>query len=194
MKKHAGKIILAVLALFIVGGVYWVTSPTASAHEHRHVDNYEINFGWQVEPAFVGVFNGPEIRITDTTNDEPVVGAEETLTLTVSFGPESKVLELTPVWNDPGHYVAALTPTRPGDYEFEITGSISVTTALSETVVNELFTSADGDFSTVEPAEDILFPDTGADAVNLQKQIDALKAEIEALTATIEELSEGHSH
>lgn len=194
MKKHAGKIILAVLTLVIAGGVYWVTSPTVFAHEHRHAGDYEISFGWQVEPAFAGVFNGPEIRITDTTTDEPVVGAEKTLTLTVSFGPESKVLALKPAWNDPGHYVAALTPTRPGDYEFEITGSISVTTALTETVVNEIFTSADGDFSTVEPAEDLLFPDSKSDAVSLQKQIDALKAEIETLTAAIEELSEGHSH
>lgn len=192
MNKHFGKFVLGAAALVMAGGLYLLNASIASAHEHRHVGDYEITFGWQVEPAFAGVFNGPEIRIVDTTTDEPVVGAEESLTLTVSFGPESKVLTLEPAWNDPGNYVAALTPTRPGDYEFELTGSISVTTALSETAVSEIFTSADGDFSTVEPAEDILFPDTEADTVSLQRQIDDLQEEIEALKEELAELAADH--
>jgi hypothetical protein len=192
MKKHSGKLIVGIVALLATVGIYVFTASTASAHEHREVGDYEITFGWQVEPAFAGVFNGPEIRIIDTTTDEPVVGAEETLTLTVSFGPESKVLTLEPAWGEPGNYVAALTPTRPGDYEFELTGTISVSTALSETVVNELFTSADGDFSTIEPAADHLFPDTESDPISLQRQIDDLLEEIEALKAAVEELQEAH--
>ena len=178
--------------LVVAVGFYVFYGPQAWAHEGRHVGDYEITFGWQVEPAFAGVFNGPEIHIVDTTTDEPVVGAEETLKLTVSFGPVSKVLALEPAWNDPGHYVAALTPTRPGDYEFELSGTISVTTALSETVVAEIFTSADGDFSTIEPAEDVLFPDGATDAVSLQRQIDDLVEEIEDLRAEIADLHESH--
>lgn len=192
MNKHFGKLIIGVVTLVVAVGLYVVYTPQASAHEGRHVGDYEINFGWQVEPAYAGVFNGPEIRITDTTTDEPVVGAEETLTLAVSFGPVSKVLTLEPAWNDPGRYVAALTPTRPGDYEFELSGTISVTTALSETAVSEIFTSADGDFSTIEPAEDVLFPDGTSDAVSLQRQIDDLVEEIEDLRAEITELHESH--
>jgi hypothetical protein len=192
MNKHVAKTLVGAVALLAAVSIYVFTASEASAHEHREVGDYEITFGWQVEPAFAGVFNGPEVRIVDTTTDEPVVGAEETLTLTVSFGPESKVLTLEPAWNDPGHYVAALTPTRPGDYEFELSGTISVTTALSETVVDELFTSADGDFSTIEPASDHLFPDTGSDPVSLQEQIDDLLEEIEALKAAVEELQEAH--
>jgi hypothetical protein len=190
MNKHYGKIAIGVITLLVAVGIYVIYTPEASAHEHRHVGDYEISFGWQVEPAYSGVFNGPEITIIDTTTDEPVVGAEETLTLTVSFGSETKELMLEPAWNDPGHYVAFLTPTRPGDYEFEISGSISVTTALSETVVSEIFTSADGDFSTIEPAADILFPDADTDVVSLQRQVDDLKEEIEALKAELAELSE----
>ena len=192
MNKHSGKMIIGAVALLTAVGIYVVTSSVASAHEHREVGDYEISFGWQVEPAFSGVFNGPEITITDTSTDEPVVGAEETLTLTVSFGPESKVLTLEPAWNEPGHYVAFLTPTRPGDYEFELSGTISVTTALSETAVSELFTSADGDFSTIEPASDVLFPDAESDPISLQGQIDDLLEEIEALKAEVAELKEAH--
>jgi hypothetical protein len=188
MQKHMGKVTLGFIALALTIGFYLFTTSGVSAHEHRYVGDYEITFGWLVEPAYAGVYNGPEVRIIDTTTDEPVVGAEETLALTVSFGPESKTLTLSPVRDEPGSYSALLTPTRPGDYEFELTGTISVTTALSETVVSEIFTSADGDFSTIEPARDILFPDTESDAVTLQRQIDDLKEQIEALAEELEEL------
>ena len=190
MNKRTGRILLAVTTLLVAAGVYVWATPGASAHEHRHVGEYEITFGWQVEPAYTGVFNGPEIRIENATTGEPVVGAEETLTLTVSFGPKSKKLALEPAWNEPGNYVAALTPTRPGDYEFELTGTITVSTALSETEVSELFTSADGDFSTIEPAGDLLFPDSEVDAVRLQSQIDDLQEELEALKAEVAGLLE----
>ncbi|HXF64954.1 MAG TPA: hypothetical protein VNK95_25225, partial [Caldilineaceae bacterium] len=136
-------------------------------------------------PAYAGVYNGPELFIRDLESDEPVTGAEKTLKLQVNFGKRSKQLTLEPAWNDPGRYVAQLTPTRPGDYSFTLTGVISAAGAISPTVVNEVFTSADGDFSTVEPAGDVLFPDSNLDAVSLQRQIDALKAELEALREEI---------
>jgi hypothetical protein len=189
MNKHYNKIIVGVVALLAAVGIYFLAAPEASAHEHREVGDYEIGFGWQVEPAYAGIFNGPEITIIDTTTDEPVEGLEETLSLVVNFGPESKELTLEPASNDPGHYVAYLTPTRPGDYEFELTGTISVSTALSETEVSEIFTSADGDFSTIEPAEDILFPDSESDIISLQRQIEDLQEELEALKEEVAELS-----
>jgi hypothetical protein len=180
----------AALALVVVVGLFVMSTLQASAHEHREVGEYELTFGWQVEPAVAGVFNGPELFIADHETGEPVAGAEETLELTVRFGNRSKQLALEPAWNEPGHYVAALTPTRPGDYVFELTGTISSTAAISPTVVEETFTSADGEFSTIEPASDVLFPDTNVDAVRLQSQIDALAAEIEALREELAALQE----
>lgn len=189
MNKHTGKLIVGAVTLLVAGGIFFVNAREASAHEGREVGNYEIRIGWQAEPAFVGVFNGPEITIIDTTTNEPVVGAEETLELAVNFGPESRALPLEPASDEPGHYIASLIPTRPGDYEFELTGVISVTTTISETAVSEIFTSADGDFSTIEPAEDLLFPDSETDNVSLQRQIDDLKEEIEALKEQLAELA-----
>jgi hypothetical protein len=181
-----------------------------SAHEGREVGEYELHFGWQNEPAIAGVNNGPEIFIHKhgaTEEDEiPVEGAEKTLKLKVTFGGQSKELELEPAWQDPGHYVAHLTPTRPGDYTFELTGVISPTAlvtdtaaitstaamtgteAISPTVVNETFTSADGEFSSVEPASDVLFPDSKLDMVSLQAQLNAQMKEIEALKKDLEAL------
>ena len=51
--------------------------------------------------------------------------------------------------------------------------------------MDETFTSADGKFGTVEPAADILFPDTKLDAAAMQSQIDALKKQVDALQKEI---------
>ncbi len=140
-----------------------------------------------------------------------MVGAEKTLKLKVTFGNQSKELKLAPAWQDPGHYVAQLTPTRPGDYSFQLTGTLSgtgeisnteavsstaamstsatisqsatlsSTATISPTLVNETFTSSSGRFSTVEPASDVLFPDTKADVVSLQGEITTLKAQLKTL-------------
>jgi hypothetical protein len=92
---------------------------------------------------------------TDDHHDEAaeiVEGAEETLQLEVTFGDQSKVLRLRSVFGEPGHYTADLIPTMPGDYSFRLTGTIN------GTEIDEVFSSADGEFSTVEPIEDIQFP------------------------------------
>jgi hypothetical protein len=179
--------LIAVVAILVLVTVLAVRLPTAFAHEGREVGPYILNFGWRIEPAYVGVFNGPELSIMmepdgaegeDNAEEEshtPVEGAEETLQFEVVFGGQSKVLRLEPVRGEPGHYTADLIPTRPGDYSFHLTGKIG------ETEIDETFSSADGEFSSVEPASDVLFPDPQADIVALQAQIDALKAEIEQL-------------
>jgi hypothetical protein len=170
----------ALATLIVVAAALLAISlrPTPTqAHGDYEVGPYKLVFGWQVEPAYAGVYNGPELTIS--MKDDPskmVTGAEATLKLEVFFGDKSKVLVLEPAWNDPGHYVAFLTPTRAGDYTFNLTGKIG------DTEFNETFESGH-DFSSVDPSGDILFPDDTADLTNLQAQIDALKAEIEALKA-----------
>jgi hypothetical protein len=122
------------------------------AHEHREVGEAAITFGWRVEPAYTTLFNGPELFIAHHETEEPIEGLEETLKLEISFGGQSKVLRLRAVFGEPGNYTADLIPTQPGDYSFHLTGTIG------DTEVDEVFDSADGDFSSVEPVEDIQFP------------------------------------
>ncbi|MBX3083067.1 MAG: hypothetical protein KF716_15660 [Anaerolineae bacterium] len=149
------------------------------AHEGRDIGPYAVEFGWQVEPAYVGVYNGLELFVAMKDDEsKKVTGAEATLKLEVSFGDKTKSLTFDPAWNDPGHYVTSLIPTRAGDYTFKLTGKIG------DTEVNETFVSG-GEFSSVEPAGDVLFPDDKADVVTLQAQIDALKADLEALKAKV---------
>ena len=180
-------------AALLVAALLIFRTSNVSAHEGREAgDDYEIHFGWQVEPAYAGVYNGPELFVhqkgASEEDETPVEGAEKTLKLKVTFGSQSKELKLEPVVDDPGHYVASLTPTRPGDYSFQLTGMISTTDAISPTVVNETFTSSDGEFSSIEPAGDVLFPDNKVDMVSLQSQVDALKTQVDALKKELDAL------
>jgi len=123
----------------------------AVAHEEREVGGYDMELGWRVEPAYTTLLNGPEIFMNNAAGDA-VEGLEDTLQLEVSFGGQSKILKLRAVYNDPGHYTADLIPTQPGDYSFHVTGKVE------DMDIDETFTSADGQFGSVEPVSDIQFP------------------------------------
>jgi hypothetical protein len=163
MKRFRLIAILAALVLLAL-------AVPSLAHEGRTVGQYAIELGWRVEPAYTGIFNGPELFVNEAASDPeatpemsadgdeeeavgaPVEGLEETLTLEVSFGGKSKILKLYPVWNDPGHYTADVIPTQPGDYSFHLSGKIG------DLDIDETFTSADGKFGSVDPISDIQFP------------------------------------
>jgi hypothetical protein len=168
------------LALLAVVGVVLVVAAAlgipALAHEGREVGEVEIVFGWRVEPAYTGIFNGPEFTVKmhgdahgehepeataeadhsdseDHSEDEGMVaGLEETLQLEVSYGGQSKMLRLRAMFGQPGHYTADLIPTQPGDYIFRLFGTIG------DLEIDETFSSAEGAFSSVEPISDIQFP------------------------------------
>ncbi len=173
MKQRLIFVMLLVLALATV------VAPI-SAHEEREIGTYDVELGWRVEPVYAGVYNGPEVFVHDADGNA-VTGLEDTLNLMVHFGDQEKLLELYPVWNDPGHYTADLIPTRPGDYGFHLFGKIA------DLDVDEEFTSADGKFGTTEPSTDIMFPapEAGADLASLQAQIDDLKAQLDELKAAV---------
>ena len=123
------------------------------AHEGREVaEEYLVVFGWRVEPAYTTLFNGPEFSVKLHTDESAVVGLEETLKLEVSYGGKTKTLRLRAVNDEPGNYTADMIPTQPGDYSFRLTGTIN------GTEVDETFSSAEGEFSSVEPISDIQFP------------------------------------
>ena len=175
--KFSRFLIVGLVVLMAIIGVM-----PAAAHEHREVGPYGLAAGWQNEPAYAGQINGPEIFIDEHETETPIEGAEETLTVEVIFGGQSVTLNLRPVFGEPGHYKAALIPTRPGDYTFHFVGTIG------ETAIDETFTSADGEFSAVEPASDILFPDVSAPTYELETRITDLETKIAELEAIIEEL------
>lgn len=164
-----------------------VVASSALAHEGREVGEYELHFGWQVEPAFTNQLNGPEVYISLHTHDDHSHSEDEeesafpedievSLQVDVTFGPETLTLILEPVWGETGHYAADLIPTLPGDYSFRLYGTIG------DTDVDEIFTSADGSFSSINPSSDVMFPVAGAvDVADLLARIEALEARIAEL-------------
>jgi hypothetical protein len=183
-------------------------SPTI-AHEGREVGDYELVFGWRVEPAIVGVLNGPELTINiheegegdeadgennqndDGKNQQQQEGEnnqqadeedhdmpadiEASLQVEVTFGPASRTIDLRPAFGETGHYIADMIPTRPGDYSFRVFGTIG------DLEIDETFASADGSFSSVEPASDLQFPEADPTIAELVARIEALEAEVTAL-------------
>jgi hypothetical protein len=185
MMKSFVRLSLLVMAL----AVLWIAP--VSAHGGQEVGEYEVVFGWQVEPAYAGVFNGPEIYIrphghghdsSDEHGEEAnfLEGVDVNLKAEVTFGPETTTVTFKAAWGEVGHYVADLVPTLPGDYVFRITGNIG------DAEVDLVFDSADGEFSSVLPSADILFPS----ASSIEARLAALEARIAELEAALAALSE----
>lgn len=176
--------LLKLLSLLSTALLLALAIAPAGAHEGREVGDYLLSFGWRVEPAVVGSANGPELTIAlhgheeggDHEHDEdPLAGVAISLQVEVTFGPASRVLSLEPAWGTTDHYIADLIPTRPGDYTFRVFGTIG------DVAVDEVFSSADGEFSSVAPASDVTFPDALPSTVELLEQIAALEARLAEL-------------
>lgn len=159
------------------------------AHEGREVGDYVLTFGWRNEPALVGFPNGPELLIRlhseegdhghsdGDEHDDPMAEIAVALEVEVTFGPESRTLEMRPMFGEIGHYIADVIPTRPGDYSFRVFGTIG------DLEIDEVFTSADGSFSSVEPSGDVTFPDELPSVIELLQRIADLEARIAQLEA-----------
>ncbi|MDX2160076.1 MAG: hypothetical protein SF162_02000 [bacterium] len=168
--------LVIVLALFVF--------PVA-AHEGREVGDYLLYFGWRNEPAYAGLFNGPEVFIEmhhaegDGAEHNEAGFPEDipvSLQAEVTFGSETLIIPLEAAFGTTGHYLADVIPTLPGDYTFRVFGTIG------DIEVDETFTSADGEFSSVLPTSDVLFPSAGA------VDVAALLARIEALELRLAEI------
>ena len=139
------------LSLLVAILLSLVVFPVA-AHEPRTVGDYDVEFGWHVEPAYTTLLNAGELFVHKHDGGDPVTGLDDTLQIEVSYGGKTKSLKFYAVEDDPGHYMADIIPTQPGDYSFHITGKIG------DADFDQTFTSADGKFNSVDPVTDIQFP------------------------------------
>ena len=162
-------LVVAVVALM------GLAAGAAFAHEGRDVEGHNLVVGWVEEPAYEGLKNGVEIRVTKVAGGSPVghggstghgdasetVGVEglgETLRVEVTHvaTEASRVLSLYPTRGVPGRYTAVLIPTAPGVYEFRVRG------AVEGTQIDESFFSkgGGGGFDDIRSAADLQFPET----------------------------------
>jgi hypothetical protein len=127
-----------------------VGAGSALAHEEHEVGDYTIEVGFLDEPVFAGEESGLDLHVT--RGDEPVEGLEATLQAEVRFGDQTRALELTPAFGEPGAYRSVFFPTAAGQYAFRIFGFVE------GTAVDETFTSGPDTFGDVRDATAGQFP------------------------------------
>jgi hypothetical protein len=158
-----------VLAL---AGTFSLAGPPVAAHTHVTVGTYELTVGWRVEPAVAGALNGLDLGILNGT--QPVFGANDTLTTTLSAGPASVPKDLEPQFGRDGWYTFDVIPTRPGAYSVRLVGT------LGTTAVDVVVTLDD-----VGAPADFAFPDPDPTARDLQAQINSANAIIAGLQSSL---------
>ena len=123
---------------------------SALAHESVTVGDYEIEIGWLNEPPITGQQNAIIVNVSDTSNGEALpVEDIPSLTVTISYGGQSKILTLQPLGEEtPGQFIAPILPTIPGQYTLILGGK------LGDTNVDNV----EAEPEEVAPADTLQFP------------------------------------
>lgn len=121
-----------------------------AAHESRDVGEYTFVVGFLDEPVYSGDKSGLDLRIS--RGEEPVEGLAETLSATVTFGSQTRDLEISAAFGQPGAYRSVFFPTAAGQYTFRISGTIE------GTAIDESFTSGPDTFHEVRDVTAGQFP------------------------------------
>ena len=108
-------------ALFITG----MAAARPLSHERIVSGNYALTLGWLDEPPIVGLKNAALVEVATAKDNQPVEGAEGSLTAQIVYGGKSKELLLRPLEEQPGTYVGDFIPTRRGTYTLKLGGTIN---------------------------------------------------------------------
>src|SRR5688572_28558532 len=170
------RLISFVAATLVVATSFIAFAGTAAAHERRIVGPYELVVGWLNEPAYVGLMNSFDLRVTDTrvTPAKAVEGLEKTLTVDLRTGGLAPLaLKVTARFGAPGAYNGYVMPTATGTYIFTIRGKIE------SLDVNEDFESGPGRFGDVESTDAIQYPNRVPAGDELTKRLADIQSSID---------------
>jgi len=136
----------------VLGAVLTMVVGTGAtlAHESRDVGDITMVVGLLDEPVYSGQKSGLDLRVTH--GDAPVEGLEETLEAQVTFGDQTRDLEISPQFGEPGAYRSVFFPTAAGPYTFHIAGEID------GEPIDESFTSGPDTFAEVQDVTGGQFP------------------------------------
>jgi hypothetical protein len=147
-KRIGGKAALGVVLGTVLASLAGIG--TVAAHEQRDVGDYSFVVGFLNEPVFSGEESGLELAVSQ--GDQPVEGLEESLQAQVSFGDQTRDLEISPIFGEPGSYRSVFFPTAAGQYSFRVFGDIN------GQAVDETFTSGPDTFGDVQDVTSGQFP------------------------------------
>jgi hypothetical protein len=136
----------------VLGAALTLTVGTGAthAHESRDVGDLTIVVGFAGEPVFTGQKSGLEFSVS--RGEQPVEGLETWLQAEVAFGDDTRDLEISPRFGEPGWYQSVFFPTAAGPYTFHIFGEIE------GEAFDESFTSGPDTFSEVQDVTGGQFP------------------------------------
>lgn len=168
------RLISLLAATLVVATSFIALSRTAVAHEDRTVGPYQFEVGWLNEPAYVGLLNSFELRVTDTRSDKPVEGLEKTLTVELQTGGLAPLpLTVTATFDTPGAYNGYVIPTSIGTYAFHIKGKVGTLD------IDEKFESGPGRFGDVAATTAIQYPAKVPTGDDLVDRLNALQSSID---------------
>ena len=172
------------IALFGIIGLLFSVGMIAPSFAHTtvHVEQYEIEAGWGIEPPVVGIRNDIVLKFTEAGETEGtrkgVTSVFKNIDATVMFGGASKKIDIN---SDPkpGYYFSPIIPTKTGTYLVELKGEIRGTLIDIKIPVED-----------VEPTAVLDFPPTTSAG---DTDIAALKNAISSLQQDISKLKSGES-
>jgi hypothetical protein len=174
------RLISFLAATLVVVSSFAIYGGAAAAHERRTVGPYQFVVGWLNEPAYVGMMNSLDLRVTDTRVTPPknVEGLEKTLTVDLQSGGLAPLaLTITARFGTPGAYNGYVMPTATGAYVFRIKGKVE------SLDVDEKFESGPSRFGDIEPTTALQYPNKVPAADELNKRLGDIQSSIDQARA-----------
>jgi hypothetical protein len=170
------RLISFVAATVVVVSSFAIYAGTAAAHERRTLGPYQFVVGWLNEPAYVGLMNSLDLRVTDTrvTPAKAVEGLEKTLIVDLQTGGLASLpLTITARFGAPGAYNGYAMPTATGTYVFHIKGKVE------SLDVDEKFESGPNRFGDIESTTALQYPNKVPAADDLTRRLGDLQSGID---------------
>ncbi|MDH5430874.1 MAG: hypothetical protein OEW78_03215 [Nitrosopumilus sp.] len=149
------------------------------AHTTVHVEQYEIEAGWGIEPPVVGIRNDLVLKIIERGENEGsftgITSAFKNVDATVMFGGASKKIDIN---SDPkpGYYFSPIIPTKTGTYMVELKGDLHGTLIDIKIPVEDVESTAVLDFPPTSGGGD-------TDIAALKNAISSLQQDVSKLNS-----------
>ena len=179
--RYGKMMVVKIIVFGIIGLLFSVGMIAPSfAHTTVHVEQYEIEVGWGIEPPVVGIRNDLVFKITEPGETEGtkkgVTNVFRDVDATVMFGGATKKIDIN---SDPrpGYYFSSIIPTKTGTYMVEFKGKI-----------NDVLIDKKIPVEDVEPTAVLDFPPTSSEGT---ADIAALKNAISSLQQDVSKIKSG---
>jgi len=171
--------LLPVLTILIFSGLGY---SLAYAHTSVHVEQYEIEVGWDIEPPVVGFRNVIVYEISESHSEgvkSGITSAFKNLQSTIRMGGVTKVLDIN---SDPrsGNYFSKIIPTKTGSLSIELKGEINGVPIDIEIPLEDVETTAVLDFPASSGSS------SGQEVAALKNAMSALQKDVTEIKSKLD--------